>query len=264
MHPIASWMHGVDLFDSVRLTWLGEHHPLRFEVVWSGDAPRTSAIDWPAERDLGMRALRVIEQAIGRSLPVSVRIEKRIPVGGGLGGGSSNAAAVMLGLRDLMSLRLTDDQLCRLSARLGSDIAFFIGAAPPAPALVTGMGDRIERLERTWAGRPIVLVLPGFGCATGSVYKAYDQLGPRPLREVVPFAGKLFNDLLPAAEQVQPGLEPLRRRVETATGLPVHMSGSGSTLFLLPVADGGGDGSDIAAKIGREVSDISVLATRLV
>jgi 4-diphosphocytidyl-2-C-methyl-D-erythritol kinase len=260
MHPIASWMHAVDLADSVRLEWLGEHHPMRFEVAWAGDAPRPSPIDWPPEKDLGMRAVRLMEQAIGRALPVSIRIQKRIPVGGGLGGGSSDAAAVMTGVRDLLSLRMTDQQLCGLSARLGSDIAFFIGQSPPAPALVRGMGDRIERVGPDWVGKEIVLVLPTFGCATGPVYKEYDRIGARPLRDVVPFSGELFNDLLLAAEAVQPRLAGLRRDVERAAGVQVFMSGSGSTLFLLPETGAG----DLAAKIGREVSDISVVKTRLV
>ncbi|MBX3377651.1 MAG: hypothetical protein KF678_11690 [Phycisphaeraceae bacterium] len=266
MHPIASWMHAIDLYDTVTLTWLGEHHPQRFEVAWAADAPRQSPIDWPAERDLGFRALRLMEQAVGRSLPVSIRIEKRIPVGGGLGGGSSDAAAVMMGLREVLSLRLTDQQLREMSGALGSDVAFFIDEPPPAPALVTGMGDRIERVGRDWAGRDVVLVLPAFGCATGPVYKMYDQLGARALRDVRPFSDELFNDLLPAAEAVQPALGPLRDAVVRAAGREVYMSGSGSTLFLLSKGDGGAadDVGEVADKIGREVSDIRVVRTRLV
>lgn len=269
MHPIASWMHAIDLYDTVTFTWLGEHHPQRFEVVWAADAPRQSPIDWPAERDLGFRALRLMEQAEGRSLPVSIRIEKRIPVGGGLGGGSSDAAAVMMGLREVLSLRLTDQRLRAMSGALGSDVAFFIDEPPPSPALVTGMGDRIERVGRDWAGREVVLVLPAFGCATGPVYRMYDQLGARTLRDVKPFSEELFNDLLPAAEAVQPALGPLRAAVERAGGAAsstVHMSGSGSTLFLLPKGDSGaaGDVGGVADKIEREVSDIRVVRTRLV
>lgn len=271
LHPIASWMHAVDLFDSISLTWLGEHHAPRFEVGWAADAMRSSPIDWPPEKDLALRALRLMEQSLGRSLPVSIRVEKRIPVGGGLGGGSSDAAAVLVGVRDLLSLAMTDAQLAALSARLGSDIAYFIGGpadGPPAPALVTGLGDRVERLPRRWADREIVLVFPPFGCPTGPVYKAFDALPRGDFRDVAVKdlvkgeGGMLFNDLLPAAERVQPALGPLRERLARAVGLPVFMSGSGSTLFVLP--DVGRTGGEVAAKIAAESSDMSVLATRLV
>lgn len=212
-----------------------------------------------------MRALRLVEQALGRALPVALRIEKRIPVGGGLGGGSSDAAAVLVGIRDLLSLSLTDAQLASMSHWLGSDVAYFIGEAPPAPALVTGLGDRVERLPRRLAGGPIILVIPSFGCPTAQVYKAFDQLprGKFDAAEVAALArgsgGDLFNHLLPAAERVEPRLAPLRDQVARLTGLPVHMSGSGSTLFVLPP----GDGVDVAAKIATELSDVSVFSTRL-
>lgn len=259
-------MHAVDLCDTVHLEWLGEHHTGRFEVVWAGDAPRSSPIDWPPEKDLALRALRLLEHAMGRSLPLNLRVEKRIPVGGGLGGGSSDAAAVLVGVRDLLSLRMDDAQLARLSARLGSDIAFFIDGSPPAPALVTGYGDRIERLPRRLAGRPIVLVFPPFGCPTGPVYRAFDSIPQgagfrdRLVSTLALESGGegLFNDLLAAAEAVQPRLGEVRRGVEAATGLPVHMSGSGSTLFFLPR-----EGDEVAAKIALEKADNCVFATRL-
>ena len=273
MHPIASWMHAIDLFDTVQVQWLGEHHPPAFEVTWAADAPRPSPIDWPKEKDLAIRALRLFEQHEGRSLPISIKIEKRIPVGGGLGGGSSDAAAVLLAISDLMSLTTKRDVLAKLSAVIGSDIAFFIDDAresPPRPALVEGLGDRVERLPRREA--QVILILPNFGCPTGPVYKAFDKLvGPdKPFRDTAVrqaaaaadiASEHLFNDLLAPAESIQPALAPLRSVIERSTGLPVHMSGSGSTLFMLPSI---GTASELAAKIARETADISVLTTGLV
>lgn len=268
MHPIASWMHAIDLFDTVRLEWTGDRHPPKFEVSWAPDAPRTSPIDWPKEKDLAIKALRIIEQHEGRLLPVSISIQKRIPVGGGLGGGSSDAAAVLLGLRELMSLKVKPEALAKLSSVIGSDVAYFMEAAsPPRPALVEGLGDRIERLSPRDA--EVILILPNFGCPTGPVYKAFDALPPRPFRDglVREAAGaeidsnRLFNDLLAPAEVIQPAVVGLRAAIAQKTGQIVHMSGSGSTLFILPPR---GTGADLAAKIARETTDISVLATRLV
>ncbi len=274
MHPISSWMHAIDLYDTVQVEWLGEHHPPTFEVTWAPDAPRPSPIDWPKEKDLAIRALRIMEQHEGRSLPISITIEKRIPVGGGLGGGSSDAAATLMAISELMSLTTKRDTLAKLSAVIGSDIAFFIDdvrESPPRPALVEGLGDRVERLPRREG--EVILILPNFGCPTGPVYKAFDKLtGPdKPLRDAAVREAAaaatinsehLFNDLLAPAESTQPALSPLRSAIESAAGLPVHMSGSGSTLFILPPP--GANTADLATKIARERTDISVLATRLV
>jgi 4-diphosphocytidyl-2-C-methyl-D-erythritol kinase len=257
-HPIASWVHAVDLFDEVVV----EHAPgqarglsrrpareSRFELEWAEDAPRPAEIDWPIEHDLGARAHRLLEEVAGEPLPVRIAIRKRIPLGGGLGGGSSDAAAVMLAVNDLFGLGLSVGRLAALSGRLGSDVAFFLdeggGEEPPRPAVVLGVGEIIERAPRREGG--LTLVFPPFGCPTAEVYRAYD-LEPRPLRAgavrslAAGAAGDegLFNDLAGAAERVRPELGVLRRAVARAAGRPVHMTGSGSTLFLL--GPGGGLG----------------------
>lgn len=265
MHPIASWMHSIELFDTIRVE---RQERSSFAVSWADDAPRMSPIDWAPESDLCVRSLKLIEARVGRALPVRLEVAKRIPVGGGLGGGSADAAATMLAIRELYQLPLSIDELIPMSAKLGSDIAYFLDEAPPRPALVTGIADRVQRLDRPLAGRAIVLIFPQFGCPTGAVYRAFDAIGPGALRENdVPRAAlnatltELFNDLDAAAARVQPALTPLRSRIAEVARIPVHMSGSGSTLFVLPEA---GDAEQIAKKIGSEVADISILSTRLI
>src|SRR6185295_18407432 len=103
MHPIASWMHAIDLCDEVWITRLVTGAS-RLDIAWADDAPRPSPIDWPSEKDLAFRAHRLLEGDTGRALPAAIRIAKRIPVGGGLGGGSSDAAATLLALNDLFAL----------------------------------------------------------------------------------------------------------------------------------------------------------------
>jgi 4-diphosphocytidyl-2-C-methyl-D-erythritol kinase len=238
-HPIASWMHSVDLFDDVEVEPLPSGSPDKYDIRWTPSAPVRSLVDWPLDNDLAVRAHRLLQKHTGKRLPVSLSVTKRIPVGAGLGGGSSDAAATLLLLNDTFDLGLSMADLAALSPTLGTDVAYFLDDQPPRPALVTGAGDAVERLERV-AGH-LVLILPTFPCPTGAVYTRYDTTGTRPLRdeEVRKLAragwiesSALFNDLEPPAESLQPALGQLRRTVRAAAGQPVHMTGSGSGLFL--------------------------------
>lgn len=241
-HPIASWMAPIDLCDEVTLETMqsGTHAPA--EIRFADDAPRPGPIDWPPERDLAWRALRALEMHLGRTLPTRIRILKRIPTGSGLGGGSSNAASTLLGLCRLHAIELPEPELVAIGSRLGSDVPFFLDGSreSPRPALVLHMGERIERLTPIHA--EVVLVVPPFECATPAVYKAYDAQGPRSLREAdvrsltarhVLDPGSFFNDLADPACAVAPELGRLLARAREVSGLPVHVTGSGSTLFII-------------------------------
>ena len=82
-----------------------------------------------------------MEEHVGRKLPIKMRLEKRIPVGGGLGGGSSNAAAMLRALNELFDLKLSRETLRDIAARLGSDVPFLIDGGS---AIVTGLGEQLE------------------------------------------------------------------------------------------------------------------------
>lgn len=282
-HPIASWMHAINLADRLALRRLGADEPAAFQRVWAdGDATDTE-VDWPLERDLIARAHRALEAHIGRALPVAARLEKRIPPGGGLGGGSSDAAAMITGINRIFDLRLTSATMRTIGEQLGSDVAFFLddatsaagdedSAAPPRPALVAGFGDRVERCAaaESW----LLLIVPPFGCSTPAVYRAYDAKGPRAMEESrvraaaaanPPDPALLFNDLLGAAAAVEPSLATLHQRVTDLVGVPVHLSGSGSTLFALTGA--GREGRANAARSADHVASrlgVRTIVTRLV
>ena len=132
-HPIASWFVCIGLSDTLRLTRLQPGSPSRHTIRWAPGAPRPTPIDWPVERDLAVRAHRLLEHHTGRPLPVDMTVDKRIPVGAGLGGGSSDAAAALRALNTLFSLGLPADQLRALASHLGSDIPFFIDEDPDPP-----------------------------------------------------------------------------------------------------------------------------------
>ena len=87
MHPIVSWMTPIGLMDELAVTRLEDDRLSRYAVLWHEDAPVRSAIDWSITSDLAVRAHLALEAHAGRKLPVQMKLEKRIPVGGGLGGG---------------------------------------------------------------------------------------------------------------------------------------------------------------------------------
>jgi 4-diphosphocytidyl-2-C-methyl-D-erythritol kinase len=235
-HPIASWMHAIDLADELTVTPASE---TIYDLAWSDGTP----FAWPAESDLCVRAHRALQAHAGRELPAGIILRKSIPDGGGLGGGSSNAGALLLALRDLFRLPTADAELVGIAHALGTDIPFFLDPLawltrePPRPALVTGLGDRLDRLPRR-SGR-VTLICPPFGCPTAAVYRAFDARPAESCDEarVRAVAGEpahgaaLFNDLVDAAERAEPRLGPLRRAIASGIGRPVHLSGSGSTLF---------------------------------
>ncbi|MEI7657430.1 MAG: hypothetical protein WCK33_05125 [Phycisphaerae bacterium] len=256
-HEIASWMAPVRLRDEVLV------EPCRsgergFGVEWAADAPRPTPIDWPGERDLAFRAWRLLESETGVAMDCRVTVRKRVPVGGGLGGGSSDAAACLLLLAALFAPHVSRERLRALGATLGSDVPFFIddGArdAPPRSAIVTGLGDGLERVRTEPAA--VCLFIPPFGCPTGPVYRAFDALAGREATKGAeearvrglasaggPLAGRaLFNDLATAAEAVAPDLAGLRRRLAAAVGTAVHVTGSGSCCFAV-VPEGAGASS---------------------
>jgi 4-diphosphocytidyl-2-C-methyl-D-erythritol kinase len=193
-HLIDAEMVSLDLADELTF---GEGDGL--ELV---DAP--PGLDGPADDNLVRRALR----AVGRT--AHVRVVKRVPVGGGLGGGSADAAAVLrwAGVDDLA-----------LAASLGADVPFCVRGGR---ARVTGIGEVLDPLP--FAERTYTLVVPPFGCSTPAVYKAWDELGgPR---------AEGPNDLEPAALAVEPRLAAWRDRLGDATGEVPVLAGSGSTWFV--------------------------------
>ncbi len=156
------------------------------------------------ESNLVARALSIV----GRT--AAVHIVKRIPHGGGLGGGSADAAAVLRWAG-------VDDPL--VAVRLGADVAFCLRGGR---ARVTGIGEELEPLPPV--ARTVTLVVPPFGVSTPAVYRAWDDLGGP--------TGEHGNDLEPAAVHVEPRLADWRDRIALLAGERPVLAGSGATWFL--------------------------------
>lgn len=187
------------------------------------------------ERNLIWRAADLLARTAGRPLQGSCRVRKRIPVGGGLGGGSSNAASTLLALAGLWGLNWPRDRLAALAAEVGSDVPLFFAGGS---AVIAGRGEQVTPLDLAWNGW-IVLILPGLEVSTAEVYRFWrPACGPvRP--PVVPETGggaiawmkQTFNMLEAPAMQVCPRLADVVRAATELAGRPVRVSGSGSTCF---------------------------------
>lgn len=199
-HLIDAVMTTLDLHDEISLTSIASETELTFVGPFAAGIPTDST-------NLVARALRMA----GRS--ARVEVVKNIPHGGGLGGGSADAAAVLrwAGFDDLVA-----------ASRLGADIPFcMVGGR----ARVRGIGESIQPLSPESA--TYTLVIPPLSVSTPAVYRMWDELGgPRCERETNP------NDLEDAALAVEPALRDWRDRIRDASGTDPVLAGSGATWFV--------------------------------
>ena len=189
----------------------------------------------PAADNLAFKAADRLSRAVGRDLPeaIQLRIEKHIPAQGGLGGGSSNAAAVLVGLAKAWDLAADDERVADVARSLGADVAFFLHGGC---ALLGGVGKVLQRRLET-SRRAVVLVKPAEGVSTAEAYKRFDA-APRPVpeeelaRDLAATRADdvaLADDLAPAAEALLPELSVVRAWLaEQAGENNVLLSGSGS------------------------------------
>ena len=220
-HELATWMLPVGLYDSIEIEE-ANHPSFISNVPELGGDPS----------NLVLRAARSFTQASLIDTAYAIRLEKRIPIGAGLGGGSSNAAETLQLLNKLHGFPLRAGQLGELAANLGSDVAFFLDGRS---AWCTGRGERIEaRLfpDHLW----ICLFKPGFAVHTAGAYRAYARLAENLKRgeeSVTPW-GKLRNDLEPAVLPKYLFLALLKDWLkEQPEPLFTLMAGSGSTVFAI-------------------------------
>jgi 4-diphosphocytidyl-2-C-methyl-D-erythritol kinase len=194
-------------------------------LTLSGPASEGLAVD---DGNLVIRAWRLLEREADRALPAKLHLEKRIPHGAGLGGGSSDAAAALRLGNELFGLGFDEGALLRLAALLGSDVPLFLLGGT---SLGLGRGERVFPI-RPIPLEPMLIVNPGLYVATPSVYRALGQVG-YPLPEPSPSLGEgsappWRNDLTGAAIWVCPPLAEVRETLAQSGGDPL-LCGSGSS-----------------------------------
>ncbi len=203
--------------------------------------------------NLVCKAARALGEAVGRQLSFNCHLSKRIPMGGGLGGGSSNAACTLKALDALWSLRWSNQRLAELGAGLGSDVALFVYGGT---TVMSGRGELVRPASIRFAGW-VVLLIPAFPVATGPVYEAWKpvdhqtQKGPAEAVTAVNLMQQTYNDLERPACEVCPELGVTQRTAADLAGRPVRVSGSGSTLFT--AFDSQEEATAFASRAGRRL-----------
>src|SRR5262245_36547521 len=242
-HLLESLFAPIDLADTVTLA-LRPEPGVALHVT--GDAAGV-----PADAsNLAVRAAAAFLAEAEHPGGVALELAKQLPAPGGLGGGSSDAGAVLRGLAELLPGRVAPVRLRALALGLGADVPFFLA---PAPALVTGIGEEILPVD----GLPALALLlahPGLPLATAAVYRELDAAGSltpsgagpsiRALLALREEAGRaragpietslralVVNDLEPAASRLCPAVSELRKEIEANGALAASLSGSGPTVF---------------------------------
>ncbi len=290
-HPLLSWMCTVGFFDTLTLTPVQDAgsagRPIdlvcdspdlpcdernlivRIAATWGSQCASSSITEAARDVAAAEQGSSRIGGAQGGTAhlppPFSLRAElqKRIPVGAGLGGGSSDGARTLLALNRLSRAGRTVDDLSAFAARFGSDLSFFLYGPS---SICTGRGEVVRPIARP-APRWALLVLPPIFMSTADVYRRFDAMGlgresdvshepdwsqwtTLAARDLLP---RLINDLEAPAFALRPDLDELRRSIERDLGRFVRMSGSGSSLFSLFDHE---DEAAAAASLVRERSGV--------
>jgi 4-diphosphocytidyl-2-C-methyl-D-erythritol kinase len=240
-HDLVTVFHEIALADDLEARALpGERGKVTIDVVAAG--ADITAVPCDAT-NLAVRAASALLAESGAHDGVALRLTKRIPAGGGLGGGSADAAGALRAVNSLLALGANDDDLERIALTLGSDVPFLVRGGT---AIGRGRGELLERVPAA-SGIGFVLLLPGFGVSTAAVYRALPatlppRRDPRAVLDALAagdadaLARACGNALLDAAVAVEPRLTSALAAARAAYGPRVHMTGSGSTLFV-PAAD---------------------------
>jgi len=204
-HDIDSIMQSISLHDEIDLKIIGSEINVHCSIPG-------------IENNTVQKAAFLLLAEAKIKTGVNIQIKKNIPISAGLGGGSADAAATLIGLNKLFDLNLHRDKLLEIGAKIGSDVPFCLVGGT---ARCTGRGEKMEKINpRT--GSSFMLAIPKVKVSTKVVYDKYDETG----------AGPSENALEKAAFSLFPEIGKMKKTLDKATGQDWKMSGSGPTLYI--------------------------------
>ncbi|PKK87155.1 MAG: 4-(cytidine 5'-diphospho)-2-C-methyl-D-erythritol kinase [Tenericutes bacterium HGW-Tenericutes-8] len=218
-HELKSLMIPIDYYDTL-------------EFKLSDDLSLTSNVE--IENNGVLKVMQYMKDTYQVKTGAHIHLHKQIPIGAGLAGGSSDMTAAIRGLDRLWGLNLGNPEKEDLANRFGSDTLFTLYSEP---AIITGRGDLIERIEMPHKLEDIVLIIPAISLLTKEVFKAFKKETSKDFDVAYQAAlqgdySKLYNDLLDAALNSNHTYKTLYQQL-VSSGLNIHLSGSGSTFFIL-------------------------------
>jgi 4-diphosphocytidyl-2-C-methyl-D-erythritol kinase len=230
-HEISTVMQSISLADEVEL----RRATGGFDLSLEPEELRIGA----QEQNTTYLAWKALRRLTGRELPVEVTLRKEIPAGAGLGGGSADAAAVLVGLDELFGLGFRVDELRGIGAGIGADVPFCVSGGT---ALGEGIGEILTPLPAPPA-HLLVVAKPLSSADTGKIYHAFDEAGTQSTRSVEPvvsalrsgsipdLASAIGNDLTPVTAGLVPDVDTLEQMLLASGALGASMSGSGTAVF---------------------------------
>ena len=212
MHEIKSHFQLIDLCDEMRI----EKSEARQSLI------RTNAsINIENKNNLVYEAIEVLSDHVKQDIFCNVAIKKNIPIGGGLGGGSSNAAAALIGINHLFSLKLDVSELMKIGLKLGADVPFFILGKN---AIASGVGEKLTEIDSETNN--FLVISPSIHSSTREMFQIWDELDDKKMLQ-------LFkndeNPFLHIFLEKHAELKPIFK--ELMIEAPFKLSGTGSTIF---------------------------------
>jgi 4-diphosphocytidyl-2-C-methyl-D-erythritol kinase len=246
-HEISSVLQSVSLADELEI----ERSRGGFELSFEPEGVEIG----PVEENTVYKAWALLWETSGHELPTRIRLHKKIPAGAGLGGGSADAAAVLVGMNELFDLGLDAEQLRKIGARIGADVPFCLSGGT---ALAQGVGEILTPLPAPPAHR-LLIAKPERGADTGGIYRAYDERdsgGIASVDQVVAalrsgnlteLAGALGNDLEPVTTGLVPEVAAHKREMLRAGALGAAMTGTGTAIYGIFDAESGDSPAAVAS-----------------
>jgi 4-diphosphocytidyl-2-C-methyl-D-erythritol kinase len=223
-HDIETFFYPISLFDTLTFSESSE-----FDFV-------CNIQDLNNENNLVVAAKKLLETELRMQVNCKIALTKQIPVGAGLGGGSSDAAATLLGIRRLLKLQIENSALFNLAAKLGADVPFFLN---PKPSYAKDRGEYLTQMDCK-IYYPILIVHPGIQISTKWAYENVIPIEPMfPLRKLIEdreldflyMENKIKNDFEPIVFKYHPEIKDIKLMMYKLGAMYALMSGSGSSIY---------------------------------
>ena len=212
MHEIKSHFQLIDLCDVMHIEKSNAQQ----------SSIRTNAsIDIDSKKNLVYQAIEALSKHVSQELYCNIIIEKNIPIGGGLGGGSSNAAAALIGINKLFSLQLDISELMKIGLTLGADVPFFVLGKN---AIASGIGEQLSEINSET--NKFLVVSPQIHSSTQEMFQIWDELHEQNMLQL---SAEDENPFLQIFLQKHPEVRAIFK--ELAVEAPFKLSGTGSTIF---------------------------------